>query len=464
MYRLVIYILLVCSFLTGSAFGAEQTGVLLEHKIASFLPANAKWALNVVDLETGEETVRIGNTANGLAPGSLMKLFVTGAILDCEDRYGGIDMGTTISYDGVVSIGRLKGDIYLTGRGNALLSATDIVDAAKTLFDNGIRIVEGDVVTDDTLFDTKGLERTRKGPAYASTGALGLDLHTVSVIATASETGKPPMVRIEPPNDDVRFSVSARTVLGTASTIKIKQIDDASYEITGNITESYGTLKERFALKDPGIYACGTFKTILKNAGIKVEGEVRKGKAAVDAKVIARANAKGMIEMLRDINVNSLNVVSDNLLLLLGEKRYGAPGTVDKGVKAIEDFLEGLEGERVWGSQKIKIYDGSGLHKKDRVTSAYMAEFLYKVSERPWFKTFRDSLPSPGEGTLKGLKSDDRFRIKTGVLENAFAMAGYVVDKRKYAFAYIMNGPGTDTAIQMTGSEIMKYLAAEVIQ
>jgi hypothetical protein len=38
----------------------------------------------------------------------------------------------------------------------------------------GIRRVTGGIVADDTFFDTRGLERFRKGAGYAPTGALRL--------------------------------------------------------------------------------------------------------------------------------------------------------------------------------------------------------------------------------------------------------------------------------------------------
>lgn len=465
MRRISTWLFIWTFSLTGASFGEEGKGHLLEVKPGPSLHQKALWTFEAIDMDTGKEIFRIGNSINdSLAPGSLIKLLTAGAVLDHEGRDGGIDMTTTILHGGDITSNTLKGNLYITGRGNAFLSGKDLEDAVKRIHQMGLKEITGDIVADATLFDTMGLERKRKGPAYAPACALGLDLHTAAVLVMPAEPGKAPLVRMEPTNDSVRFSVSARTVSGGLNTIEIAQIDDTSYKVTGNIPAGSGGVKKRFALKDPALYAAGTLKTLLVNTGIEVKGSVKKGSAPKGAKVMAEIEAPALDGLIKDMNVNSLNVVADNLLLLLGERQDGTPGTADKGLAAVERFLGALGLD----IDDVRIEDGSGLSDGNRVTSKFMARYLHKVSKRPWFKGFEKSLPNAGEGTLKDIGfADTRFRVKTGSLEDTFAIAGYGVDARgkSIAFSYIVNVPGAGVmGLNTTGAEVMKYLSTEVVQ
>ena len=152
--------------------------------------------------------MNIGNSqGENLLPGSLIKLFVAGAVLDHAGKSGDIDMSTIITHNGFIKEGTLLGDLYIIGRGNALLTSENLEAAAGDIFRKGIGKIEGDIVADDTIFDIRGIERERRSPAYAPPSALGLALHTVSVIVESSREGEAPKVKIEPPNSDVRFSI-----------------------------------------------------------------------------------------------------------------------------------------------------------------------------------------------------------------------------------------------------------------
>jgi D-alanyl-D-alanine carboxypeptidase/D-alanyl-D-alanine-endopeptidase (penicillin-binding protein 4) len=426
------------------------------------LPRDARWALAAVELKTGKELVRAGNAlAEPLTPGSLVKLFTAGAVLDHREGNGTLNLTTTMSHDGEIREGTLHGDLYLMGRGNAPLSVAELKAAVKKIEELGIHKINGNIIADDTFFDAKGLERSRRGPGYAPAGALGLDLHTMAVTVAPTEPGKPPQVTVEPRYDAVRLAVEARTTASTTNSIKVVQLDDdTSYRVIGNIAADSGPLKWRFSLHEPALYAGGALKASLKQSGVKVEGNAKRGKTPEGAKILTEIEGPELQQLVHDMNVNSLNLVADNLLLLLGAEKFGAPGTREKGLKAVNDFLSTLDlpvGETT-------IADGSGLREENRVTARYMAEYLGKVARKRWFGSFYDSLPRAGlDGTLREIGyKNERFRVKSGRLENVFALAGYGVDGkgREIVFAYIINVPGAAVMnLERSGAEVMRYLA-----
>ncbi len=173
----------------------------------------------------------------------------------------------------------------------------------------------GNVTADDTLFDITGLEGTLYGPGHASAGALGLDMHTVTVTVLPSRVGEAPEVSIEPPNDQVSFAITAQTVDGLSNRVVIKQEEDISYTVSGYVTGQGGEFTVTFPLSDSALFAAGTFKTLLREEGIRVRGAVRKARTPGGTRIVAEVSAPDISSILTEMNANGLNVVADNLFL-----------------------------------------------------------------------------------------------------------------------------------------------------
>ena len=436
--RVILFSMLSCFFIFSPGISVETaerpfplSSVLIEDSLKSSLPLNAKWSFSASDLDTGKQILNTGN-AKGipLIPGSLAKLLITGAVLDMDSKEG-ISMDTVTATDGIISHGKLRGNLYLKGSGNAFLSERDIEIAAEEIRSKGVKEITGNIVADDSLFDAKGWKGSYQGPAYGPSGALGLDLHTISITVL----GRPPNIRIEPSNDAVRVSF---TLDGQPA---IRQIDDLTYEVRGSLSDST-IIKKRFPLKDPAIYAAWTLKTLLSKKGISHKGTIARGKMPAESIEIVIMKSKDLSEIIRDTNNNSLNVVAENLLLLIGERRFGPPGTVEKGIMVVRELLHDIGVP----SEKAAFADGSGLSHKNRITSDQMVIFLKNISGKPWFKTFYESLPRAGmDGTLKDVGyKNEHIRAKTGQLHDVYCIAGYVERKNKglTAFSYMVNVPG----------------------
>lgn len=167
-----------------------------------------------------------------------------------------------------------------------------------------------------------------------------------------------------------------------------------------------------------------------------------------------------LFDILHDMNVHSRNTTAQNLANTLGEGRFGSPGTRAKGNRAVSSFLNSLdlpEGEAI-------IADGCGLDRGNRITSRFIAHYLYQVSKKPWFERFRETLPRPGmEGTVRRIGyTDQRFRVKTGRLDDVFALAGYGISAagREFSFAFIVNSKnGRVSDWRHSRGELLRLLA-----
>jgi D-alanyl-D-alanine carboxypeptidase/D-alanyl-D-alanine-endopeptidase (penicillin-binding protein 4) len=184
-------------------------------------------------------------------------------------------------------------------------------------------------------------------------------------------------------------------------------------------------------------------KVVTVRKAVIVKGKKRR-KSRKKTFMLARhsveiSDKRELFDILHDMNVHSRNGTAQNLADSLGVERFGSPGTRAKGNLAVCSFLNSLDlptGEAI-------IADGCGLARGNRITARFIAHYLYQVSKKPWFDSFRETLPRPGlEGTVKRIGyTDPRFRVKTGRLNDVFALAGYGVDAAgsEFSFAFIVN-------------------------
>jgi D-alanyl-D-alanine carboxypeptidase len=207
----------------------------------------------------------------------------------------------------------------------------------------------------------------------------------------------------------------------------------------------------------------GTIRKTVTIVGKKTRKGKSKGKRV--SHVVEIRDREEICAMLRDMNVHSRNVTAQNLADFLGEQRFGPPVSRVKGNLAIRTFLNTLD----LPEDEAVIADGCGLTRKNRVTARFMARYLYEIAKEPWFDRFRGTLPRPGmEGTVKRIGyTDRRFRVKTGHLDDVFALAGYGVDPsgRDFSFAFIVNvKKGRAVDRKHSRGELLRLLAEGTLQ
>jgi D-alanyl-D-alanine carboxypeptidase/D-alanyl-D-alanine-endopeptidase (penicillin-binding protein 4) len=118
---------------------------------------------------------------------------------------------------------------------------------------------------------------------------------------------------------------------------------------------------------------------------------------------------------------NSNNFTANQLFLMMGAERYGAPATIDKSQKAAAEKVKLLFG---W-NQKI-FYEGSGLSYKNHLTAN---QFLHVLQE---FAPYKSLLKSQGGSIL----------AKTGTLTGVSSYAGYLHKAQHWVpFALFINQP-----------------------
>ncbi len=277
--------------------------------------------------------------------------------------------------DGVV----WRGDIVLKGYGDPTLSTLDLLSLASQLRSQGIRRVSGHVVGDESYFDTR-----RMGPGWKS-----------------------------------------YFFLNESPALSALVVDRGRYR--------------GYLSRQPALAAALSFRAALLRAGITVAGRAMTATADQEAVPLATIESVPLQLVLRFMDHESDNFTAEMLLKQLGAG-LGLQGTTAAGASVVSELLT----EQEIPTSGVRIVDGSGLSRLDRLTTqAVVAMLRSGWLDQDLREILISSLPVAGRsGTLdsrmRGTVAAGRVRAKTGTLNEASALSGYV--RRRYAFSVIQNG------------------------
>lgn len=467
---------------------AEHIDQLLMERDA----ARAFWGIYAVDMDSGKALYAL-NENRLFRPASNTKLYTTAAALalvGADHRFK-----TTVETSGTVdSRGRLLGDLVLVGRGDPNLSGRTLpynlrterklppAQVLETLADQvvakGVRMVDGDVIADDTYY---AFERYGDGWAHddlvwewgAPVSALTINDNVVFVsIMPGDRAGERAYVSIDPYPDYYRVE---NRVLTTPAGSGPRQIHIArqpgSNQLTlwGSIPMGDSGSSEALAIEDPAQFASQLFRRMLEKRGVVVLGSTRarhldlpnvapfvveQAPTAVGDEssrsapqpapqnlVLAEFESQPFAEDLRVINKVSQNLHAELALRLIGRTK-GTAATVDSALEVLRGFLTEIGLQR----DEYALFDGSGLSRRNLVTPAATVKLLRYAASQPWAASFVATLPVAGiDGSLssrfKTGTATGRVRAKTGTLGDVNALAGYIetVKGRRVAFTVVVN-------------------------
>jgi D-alanyl-D-alanine carboxypeptidase/D-alanyl-D-alanine-endopeptidase (penicillin-binding protein 4) len=193
---------------------------------------------------------------------------------------------------------------------------------------------------------------------------------------------------------------------------------------------------------DPALAAAATFDRLLRARGIEARGASTRS-ASRSAVPLATVYSEPLSEVLEFMDHWSDNFTAEMVLKTIGYKSLGQGTTAAGAAVTMRDLASA--GIPVAG---VRIADGSGLSRDDRVTARELTALLVKMWHDPAMREIVwDSLPVAGvTGTMRHRLLDDphhrQLRAKTGTTDMASALSGYV--GRRFAFVAIENGHPVD--------------------
>jgi D-alanyl-D-alanine carboxypeptidase/D-alanyl-D-alanine-endopeptidase (penicillin-binding protein 4) len=372
-------------------------------------------------------------------------------------------------YGQLDSQGCVTGDLLLKGYGDPYLVPERMVYLASRLAMAGVKRIAGDLVVDDSYFSGPrlafGSEQDSSGSAYmAPTGAVSVGFNALQIhILPGATAGAAARVLLDPPSAYAAVQGHVQTTArgrGSVS-VEVEQVCSAAAPAAG-IGPTCGDDTVRVAghlqvaavprafwrrINEPARFAGEVFKTALTQVGIEVPGRVRQGvldPATASVKLVEYASPR-LAELVGPLNKYSNNFMAAQIALGLGAHVYGAPGTWEKGKKAIEAFLTQQVG---LAPGSYSLGNASGLHEVNSFTAGQMVQLLHYVHTQPrlWPEFVNSLAVAGGLGTLHDRMAEGPaagiLRAKTGTLAGACALSGYVTDRsgEALAFSFLVNG------------------------
>ena len=441
--RLRFSTLICCTllFFTPIALRAAERNVsyslqrVIDKLFTRKITARASTAVKVVSAETGEVLYE-RNASALLTPASTMKLISSATALATLGR--DYSFRTVISTDDTTHDPNIiHGNLYLQGYGDPYLTSTDLKNLAAYLSKQGLREVQGDVEGDESFFDHASACVDQNGNDHSSIrlphlSALTVDLNLLTVILAPSKR-KGAKAKVEFPAGGSFFrvvnqSVSVNEKVRYRPYVKAVWTEGGcSIVISGKM--AIGSRARRYTLpvKSPAWYAAALLREYLQSEGISILGRTRVGTAPSRVRQLAE-NRDPILDVCRWMNKDSDNFAAEMVLRSLGAKSGGPPGTLEKGVEAIDKFLDQAGIART----SHRIHDASGISHQNAVSAdAFVTLLRYMCTRRDLFEAFYSTLPSAGvdgtlRGRMRGTEAAGNLRAKTGTLNGVTSLAGYV--------------------------------------
>jgi len=435
----------------------------------------------VVDLTTGS-TIFERNADESIVPASTMKVFAMAVAV--EELGAAFAFETALATDGVhlyvVGDGDPAfGDPTLTQRRGESTDA-EFVRWAKLLRRNGAFNIPGDLVIDESIFDSVRLhpswEANDLGKWYAApVGGLNFNDNCIEITLTPTTSGAPATVAVHPSTSIIR--VINKTISGGSGTPVLHHpYDTPDYTISGNCPKEWPFGSVGFP--DPGLLFAETLRTTFATERVTFSGSLKRqrlrrpdGTLPASINVLTRY-VTPLADALNRAGKNSQNLFAEALLKRAGyawarrNRMDSAVGSWANGAEAVQSMMMHI-GVNPAG---FRIVDGSGLSRENRCTARQQAATLEWVNRQLWADLFRENLSIAGvDGSLHNRLEEHPNRVyaKTGTMRSVRALTGFVTGPHgpRFAFSVIFNGyPGPSTPYRAVQDEFCRVLIAAADQ
>lgn len=471
--------LALLSFLTVSLEARAGALETIQSKIEQFLKRpgvrSAHWGMQILDPATGAVLMEV-NPDKTFLPASVLKTVTTAAALeklgpDFKFRTGVYTNGA-LTQDGVVTqdliiVGR--GDPNLTDPYGELQEKPAFEELAEALQNAGVKKIQGDIIGDDSFFDTKSYNRGWTAvdlrSAYgAPINAFNINNNVLWVHVRPTKYKKRVSVELSP-------GVSSYEIrnLGTTGgrrsrrTLSVRLVPGTNTIRVSGVLPSTKTHSQYVLIGRPAEFASALLREALQRRGITVLGQVSAthyGDVSTEErqgwKLLAEHQSPPLVRALQIINKRSQNLHAEMLLRTLGAEFKGR-GTNEAGLQVVKEFLveAGIDDE------KIRLGDGCGLSRENLLTPRFQTSLLQFLSTRPNFDLFLNSLAVSGtDGTLRNRLSATQVRgsihAKTGTLNGVTTLSGYMTTAsgRNLIFSIFANRVSRTARVKKTIDEI----------
>ncbi len=507
---LVFFIVIILTNQFQVALGNEQSNLGLQsynsnveryftNKFDSILSnknlKNTKFSVCVYSPDDGK-IIYQKNPFLFLKPASVTKLLTTYTALNLLGQNA--NLSTNIYTDDLnISDGVVNGNLYIQGLGDCLMTLSDLDELVRQISNLGIKKIYGNIIADGTFFDNNNnrfrySEDLDEVEPVAPITALSIEKNLIKINVNTKVQGNEPKIQIIP--DASNFVIESNLKMSNARSLRTQkalskktnnknlrnnpkylknlkskrrftQLQSNLYSVrlsvhsillengyqklilNGRVNpNSFYSIKE-FDMS-PELTVASLMRKRLIDNGIAVVGSFHKLNVKDNKIDYTKLTKIAFIErplkdLITEMNKNSDNYLAENLFKINGANfKYDA--NLAKSARKILDSLTKPLNE---AQENIIVNDGSGLSRRNRVSSQVIVNLLKISMKKDYFPVLLNSLPIGGiDGTLekrfKNSDGENAIFAKTGTHKDASALAGYVRDNdgKIYVFAFIFNG------------------------
>ena len=381
------------------------------------------------------------NAGQAMNPASTIKLLTTYAALELLGP--AYTWKTEVYAAGNLQGDVLQGDLVLKGYGDPKLTLERFWLLLRKLRALGVREIRGDLVLDRSYFeaaeydpakfDAEPLRAYNVGP-----DALLLNFKAVRFLFVPDAERKIVTVIPEPRPAGLEFTASVRATDGACGDWRAGIKADfqsnggsARASFSGSMPASCGERYWNVSLLAQPNYVYGVFRQLWEELGGTLSGRGREGATPAEARLLATSESASNAELVRDINKFSNNVMARQLFLTLSAEMLKTPARSDRSAQVVQSWLT----EKKLVFPELVLENGSGLSRQERISAEHMGRLLLEAWHSPVMPELMSSMPLVAyDGTMRRrLRFESiagQAHIKTGSLNDARTLAGYVMDRR----------------------------------
>ena len=346
-------------------------------------------------------------------------------------------------------------DVILRGTGDPKLNYESFWMLLRNLRGRGLRELRGDIVLDRSYFapiQSGPFDNDTYRPYNVPPDALLVNFKSLR-FTFIPDGDKDVRIYTEPSLPGMEIVNQLRPGAGDCpdGTRAFREQVQASFQsqpprasFLGTYPLACGERELNVALYEPQEYLAGMIRQLWGEMGGTWKGTVREGSVPPTARLLYVHESEPLSELVRDINKFSNNVMARQLFLTIGAERGTPPGRAEESARVVRQWVAAKK----ISAPELVLENGSGLSRTERISAQHLAALLQAAWRSPVMPEFISSLPIvAADGTMRkrllGGPVAGSAHIKTGLLNDARTIAGYVLDRqgRRQVVVMMVNHP-----------------------
>ena len=303
--------------------------------------------------------------------------------------------------------------LIVKGLGDPFLISEELDLIVSKIKNLGIQRLDG-IMTDNSYFSSRvnghGQSKTNN-PYDAAASALAVNFNTIEVIV---RSGKVTSAEPQTPITPMAWKL-ARGLADGRHRINLGQAHRSPEYFTQVLTE-------KLRLAEVEVKKMTQPRAILINP---------------ESHLFTHLNSHPLDVVVKDMLEYSNNFIANQLFLLLGIEKWGAPATIEKSQHMLRNYIDA-----VFSWHDYVIMEGAGLSRANQLSANQLIDVLKK------FVPYRNLMPQQNSHIL----------AKSGTLSGVSCYAGYLFRNDEWqAFALLINQPIRYRFREQLAEELLAY-------